>query len=184
MDKRAELLALAKLRQATHWTGYKSIRDYHEGAYECDFVSPYTKTAGNVDAEIMILLQDWSSDESLRESCDEETANLGYTPSLPTNKTLINLLHKTFELPLYDIYATNLFPFVKQGRMSDRIPQRDLIAAALKFALPQVRIVSPKLVICLGLVTFNALRQACHWNPCRTLSAVIESPFNIGTTRV
>ena len=58
-DKNARLLALARLRQATRWPGYKSIADYHHGVYECDFVSPYTKTAGNVDAEVMVLLQDW-----------------------------------------------------------------------------------------------------------------------------
>jgi hypothetical protein len=63
MDKRARLLSLARLRQSTRWRGYTSIADYHGGVYECDFVSPYTKTAGNSDAEIMVLLQDWSSHE-------------------------------------------------------------------------------------------------------------------------
>ena len=42
-SKVSRLLGLAKLRQATRWPGYTSIADYHEGAYECDFVSPYTK---------------------------------------------------------------------------------------------------------------------------------------------
>jgi hypothetical protein len=58
MDKQDALLALAKLRQGTRWPGYNCIGDYHAGAYECDLVSPYTKSAGNVDAEIMVMLQD------------------------------------------------------------------------------------------------------------------------------
>ena len=88
MDKRAELLKLAKLRQATRWEGYKCIGDYHDGIYECDFVSPYTKTAGNVDAEILVMLQDWSSDESLKGSIDYGAATLGHTPHLPTTPTI------------------------------------------------------------------------------------------------
>ena len=187
MSKQSDLLALAKLRQRTRYPRYKCIGDYdyHEGAYECDFVSPYTKTAGNVDAEIMVMLQDWSSAEAMKEEpFDEVTANLGYTPSLPTNKNLIELLYKTFELTLRDIYATNLFPFIKPGKMSERIPQRDLVAAGRQFALPQIRIVNPKLVICLGLVTFNALRRACDLNACQQLGVAIENPFNIGSTRV
>src|ERR1051325_114708 len=58
IDKRSQLLKLAKVRQATRWSGYKCIGDYHEEAYECDHVSPYSKTAGNLDADIMVVLQD------------------------------------------------------------------------------------------------------------------------------
>jgi restriction system protein len=147
MDKQTELLALAKLRQATRWSGYGCIGDYHGGAYECDFVSPYSKTAGNVNAEIMVMLQDWSSHESMIEPFDEETANLGYTPRLRTNQALSKLLNETFGITLRDVYGTNLFPFIKQGKMSAHIRQADLMRAAHEFALPQISIVSPKLVI-------------------------------------
>jgi restriction system protein len=184
LSKHAALLALAERRQSSKWAGYTGIGDYHDGRYECDFVSPYTKSAGNVDAEIMVMLQDWSSDEAMKEPFDDECANLAYTPSLQTNKNLIRLLKETFELTLRDIYATNLFPFIKPGKMSERIPQRDLIAAGREFAVPQIRIVNPKLVICLGLATFNALRRACDLNVCRPFSVAIENPFNVGSTRV
>ena len=49
MAKQSELLALAKLRQRTRYPGYKCIGDYHGGAYECDFVSPYTKKSRAAD---------------------------------------------------------------------------------------------------------------------------------------
>ena len=64
LDKQSSLLRLARMRQSTRWPAYKCVGDYRGGVYECDFVSPYTK-AGNVDAEIMVMLQDWSSDDSL-----------------------------------------------------------------------------------------------------------------------
>jgi restriction system protein len=184
MDKQAALLALAKLRQGTRWPGYNCISDYHSGAYECDFVSLYTKSAGNVDAEIMVMLQDWASDEALRGPLHEPSMRLGHTPSRPTNRNLIRLLDRTFGITLADTYGTNLFPFVKMGGMSVPIRQADLVAAARQFALPQIRIISPRLVISLGLVTFNALRQAFSLAPNSDLNSAIESPFNMGQTTV
>jgi len=150
----------------------------------CNFVSPYTKSAGNVDADIMVMLQDWASDETLSGAFHEPSAKLGHTPNRPTNRNLIRLLDTIFGITLRDTFGTNLFPFVKLGGMSQPIRQADLITAARQFALPQIRIVKPKLVICLGLVTFNAVRQACGLNPSPDLSSAIDSPFNIGLTRV
>jgi restriction system protein len=183
-DKRAQLLKLAKMRQATRWSGYKCIGDYHEGAYECDHVSPYSKTAGNVDADIIVVLQDWASDENLSGPFSEESAILGHTPHLPTNRNLTRLLDKTYDLQLTDVYGTNLFPFVKLGGVSASIPQKDLVAAARQFTLPEIRIVNPRLVICLGLVTFNALRQALGLDLCSSLASAIDRPFNMGEVRV
>src|ERR1019366_945036 len=127
MNKHSRLLTLAKLRQATRWSGYTSIADYSGGAYECDFVSPFTKSACNVDADVMVVLQDWSSDEELSRGLDESTRRLGYTPTQPTSRNLERLLKITFGLSLSDIYGTNLFPFVKPGVVSSPIPDRDMI---------------------------------------------------------
>lgn len=64
-DKHARLLELARRRQGTRWPPHKCIADYHRGQYECDFGSPYTKSASKADAKVMVLLQDWSCDETL-----------------------------------------------------------------------------------------------------------------------
>src|SRR2546423_4086791 len=154
MDKRAQLLALARQRQATRWPGYNCIGDYHGGIYECDFVSPYTKSASNVDADVFVLLQDWSSDVSLSGPFDEDSAKLGYSRHIPTNQNLIRLLGETFGFDLHDTYATNLFPFIKLGGMSSSIPVSNLTRAAREFAIPQINIVSPQLIICLGKEPF------------------------------
>jgi restriction system protein len=183
-DKRAQLLALARVRQATRWEGYNSIADYHDGVYECDYVSPYTKGAGNLDADVMVMLQDWASDENLRGTIDEDARVIGYTPRLPTNENLSRLLEKTFGLCLQDVYATNLFPFIKSGKMGGDIRPSALLTAAQLFALPQIRIVSPRVVICLGLATFNALERALQRPLSRNLSAAIANPFGVGESRV
>jgi hypothetical protein len=115
---------------------------------------------------------------------DEGARDLGYTPSEPTNRNLARLLKATFGLSISDVYGTNLFPFVKPGGMSDRIPDGDLVRAAQEFALPQIDIVSPRLVICLGMVTFNALRIARDLPHAGNMEAAINSPFTTGNSRV
>jgi hypothetical protein len=187
VNKRKELLALAKKRQATRWGGCTGIGDYHAGVYECDHVSPITKTAGNYNSPIMVVLQDWWSDDGMtnpRPDMHEDCVKLGYGTKEPTITNLIRLLKGTFGLDLSDIYATNVFVFGKPGGKSASIPQALLLRSAREFTLPEILSVNPRLVICRGRDTFNALRKACDLPPCPTLDSVLESPFDIGRTRV
>lgn len=184
MDKQLRLLDLAKVRMATRWPDYRSIADFQGGIYECDFVSPFTKTAGNVDAGVFILLQDWSSNDELSCGLDDVTVALGYDPTQPTTRNLERLLRVTFGVSLTDVYGTNLFPFVKRGNVSTRIPQRDLVRAAQEFALPQIAIVNPRLVVCLGLVTFQAVRKAVGLRAVVGMELAINSSFTLGKSRV
>lgn len=184
MNKHSALKALAKKRKQSRRPGYKCIGDYYDGAYECDFVSPYTKTAGNVNSRIMVVLQDWSSDVAMRRGFNQDCVTYGYYRPLRTNRTLVHLLETYFGVGLSDIYATNLFPFVKMGKISAPIPSDHLVRAAKEFAIPQIEIVRPKLVICLGLSTFKALREVCNQIPVKTLFSAIQSPFSFGKTEI
>jgi hypothetical protein len=185
MDKHSQLLELAQKRKRSRWNGYKCIGDYHGGVFECDYVSPYTKSAHNVDSDIMIILQDWSSDDEMSDPRDPEAMKKhGYTPSLGTNKNLIRLLNDHFGVRLNDVYATNLFPFIKPGGLNAPIRRKDLVRAAQEFALPQVKIVSPKLVVCIGQNTFNAIRRACDYEGWPKRDLAIESPFEVDRSRI
>jgi hypothetical protein len=184
MDKHARLLELGRLRQESRWPGYKCIGDYHGGVYECDFVSPYTRSAHNVDAEVMILLQDWSSDDVLSGPYLHARRTVGHDPDRATNKRLKELLHRYFELELKDVYATNVFPFVKLGAMNRSIAMRDLVRAAREFALPQIEIIGPRLAVCLGKAAFDAVALAAGHRRTKSLAEAIASPFEIGRTLV
>jgi uracil-DNA glycosylase len=184
--KESQLLALARARQKCEWAGcrYKRIGDYCDGKYECNFVSPYTRSACNVDADLMVLLQDWASDEVLSGDFLESRCTLGHDPKRWTNKHLKNLLEKHFKVRFEDIYATNVFPLVKLGSMSASIKPSDLIRAATEFALPQIGIIAPRLAICLGKAAFNAVAVAAGMPKAKTLDNAIESPFLAGKTKV
>ncbi|WP_417535335.1 uracil-DNA glycosylase family protein [Methylophaga sp.] len=160
MTKEERLLELAKLRQNTRYDGYKCISDYLDKYYECDYVSPYSKSAHNTNTDVFIVLQDWSSDDNLQGKC-EETNNLGYTPTVRTNINLLEYLRQYLGLELKDTYATNLFPFVKMGGMSAYLPLRDMRKAAKEFTLPMIHIIQPKIVIALGRKTYDALLKSC-----------------------
>ncbi len=175
--KLAHLQKLGQERRRARWPGYRRISEYHIHAYECDHVSPYTKSACNVNSPLFLILQDWSSHGFLSARFNREVKRLGMTPGLPTNRNIVALLTAHFDLRLEDTYATNLFPFIKPGGLTGPIPARDLLRAAKRFALPQVRIVEPKLVVCLGLGTFNAIRVACGRSPCGSLEQAVASPF-------
>ncbi len=179
MDKLRQLRELARRRTTHVPQGYDGIGCYHDGVYECEHVSPYTKAAGNVDSQVMLILQDWCSSEFLKQPIREHVSQLGYDPCLPTNKNLIALLREHLDCRLSQVYVTNLFPFIKPGAMSNRIPVAVLTQAATDYGLPQMRIVSPTLVIAFGAATFNALRRAVGMKPAKNLSSAIASPFGL-----
>ncbi len=182
--KHERLLALTRVRQKSRWNGYKCIGDYHGGKYECDFVSPYTRSANYVDAELMVLLQDWASDDVLSGAFMEERCTIGHDPHRWTNIHLKELLSEHFHLKLAAIYATNVFPFVKLGKMNAAIKRKDLDEAAKEFALPQIQIVAPRIAVCLGKTAFNAIARAAGHVRSRTLDNAITSPFPFGNTQI
>ena len=179
-DKQKQLISLAKQRQQVVRSGYKNIGDFKDGAYECDYISPYTKSANNVNANVMIMLQDWVGDKKLSGPLLTDAIELGQIPSLPTNKRLKALLNQHFGLALSETYATNLFPLIKHGNLSAMIPNRDLLWAAIEFAIPQIKIINPRLVICLGLKTFNSLRKAYGLKRSKNMAIALAEPFGIG----
>lgn len=163
-DKIAKLEELARLRQNPAWDGYRNIGDFHCGIYDSLHVSPYTRGAGNCDSPVFLLLQDWCSAKFLQDLTEEQrksVADLGRASWLPINQNLTALLERHVGMTLEQCYATNLFPFIKpSAEMTAAIEREDLRRVAREFAIPQIRIVQPKQVICLGSEVFRSVRHA------------------------
>jgi uracil-DNA glycosylase len=151
-----------------------------------DHVSPFTKGADNVDSKIMVILQDWASEEDLNKPFDKASADqvIGYTPTAPTNRNLEARLKKHFDVAIKDTYATNLFPFVKPGKTSATIPYSALKRAATVYAKPQFAIVQPLLVIALGHLTFWAIAEALEHKGHSKLKDSIRNPVDNDGYRV
>lgn len=73
-----------------------------------------------------------------------------------------------FGVSLSQVYATNVFPFIKAGGISSSIPRKDVLEAANRFTLRELAIARPKTVLALGTMAANALRLIdidCHALP-------------------
>ena len=190
-DKRSRLVELARHRKENVPPGYHGIGEFSCGAYECDFVSPYTKSAQNLDADVMIVLQDWCSVEFL-EHIDpdpervEQLVKLGHDPTRQTNKNLKRLLCTHFGIGLEQTYATNVFPYIKPGDMSADVPPRELAQSAKRYTVPEIKIIEPTLVACLGTKVYKAVREAVGRSRLDNykLEVAIASPFKIGNSQV
>ena len=182
--KRARLRALAgqRKRDTSFRPRYTNLADHQDGYYECPHVSPFTLSARNVEADVFVMLQDWSSSEWLNRNRSAVVRAHGHEPSLPTNRRLQQYLLRYLGVPLAGTYATNLFPFVKPGPLSQKIPQRVLTRAARCYAMPQVRRVGPTTVVCLGLQTYNAVRESLGRAPYRAFRNALRWPTQNGAT--
>src|SRR5262245_55122468 len=116
-DKAQRLLELVTRRKAVQRAGYARLADLNGGTYECDYVSPWTKSGRNLDADVMVIGQDWASANMLTKWPDD-VAERGYDPKLLTNRNLDDLLKRHLGLRRADCYLTNLFVLIKRGDAS------------------------------------------------------------------
>jgi len=164
-----KILALSKLAEARLKHDLSTLENRYQqpeylgcGLNFKDYVSPWSKGANNVDSKILLVAQDWSSADRLKAATERELEDIrkyGQLRSLPTNKNIRCLLEEHFKIGFEDCFATNAFVFLKQGSISAKIPASDLRASITDYALPQVEIVKPKLVLCLGAGVFAAIEQ-------------------------
>lgn len=137
-QKRERLLELARKRQSDRLPPHHCLADFHAGYYECDHVSPWSISACNVDAELMLIGQDWASSETLEREPDEKRRTIGQDWFARTNSNLREFLGY-MRLEFSEIYATNLFPFIKQGSKNASIPLRDLVQCGRTYAFLKSR---------------------------------------------
>ncbi|KJC43695.1 hypothetical protein UP09_17110 [Bradyrhizobium sp. LTSP885] len=169
-DKQISLSQLVALRRNEEHESYFVLHKFDDGAWDFDYVVPWTKSACNVDAKLMIIGQDWSSEEFLRNQKNNTSdrvalrKQLGQDPHLPTNKNIKRWL-PFFNTTWEQTYATDVSIFIKPKKMTARVPMTVLKHCADKYTLPQLRIVKPFMAICLGIKTFNSVRRALGKSP-------------------
>lgn len=187
-DKKADALtALAKERQAALWpseSGYLNLSEYYQGRFECDFVSPYSRLAGNSNSDILIFLKDWTGTDEKEPQELDDMGRYGRSPNRPTNRNLDALLLEFFGKTPDQLYITNLFPFVKPGNMTETISPEHLRRSAIEFAVPHIDILCPRLVIVLGPPAAKAIAYACGQSNPNQWSPPHAKPFQRGQSMV
>lgn len=188
MDRSGKVRALRRLaerRKAARRGRYKCLGDFHKGFFECSRVSPWSKAAGNVNAKVMVVGQDWASADMLaRTPPNRRWAEFGFDRDFPTNVYLDELLKRHFGLKRAQCYLTNLFVLIKPGGVSSIIPMKDLVWSAEEFTIPEISIVRPRVVICLGLRAFRALGRAAGHRLPRIMADAIKTSFPLEASMV
>jgi uracil-DNA glycosylase len=171
-EKKREMRKLVELRR-TGWVPEGCYRlgdkeEFNNGFWddekEDEFVVPWSKGACNYSAKVMVIAQDWDSYENLSVPLTKdhhEIKRVGRNVDLKTNTRLDDLLDRHFNRKFKDTFATDVFPFIKKGGMDARLKWADLVRCAHDFALRQIEIIDPLMVICLGrATTFRAIARA------------------------
>jgi len=163
---------------------YRKLGDFHDGIYDFDeHVVPYSKSACNTNCEIMFIAQDWASEDFMMRGPDFEQAQHGHDKKLPFNKLFFRILDEIFNMKFSDTYSTDAFVFIKPGKMDAKIPAKDMCRSSLQYALPQIDIIKPKLVICMGGSPYNGIRRALGMKSVKVKDALGEM-FSYGQTRI
>ena len=118
-DKIQKLLLLVEKRQRRTEIplGYSCVSEFHDGKYDWDFISLFSKETHNENTDLMVFGQDWSSRESLqKEERKGKFDPKGYTETLQTNKNLQYRLKKHLDLEWEEIYATNVSRLSSRGK--------------------------------------------------------------------
>jgi DNA polymerase len=130
-----------------------------DGAFDSPETGPWSRWQGNLDADLMVVGQDWGDDRYFRKHSGLEG------PSNPTNDALRELI----QLLGIDVgppgdlrrggvaFFTNAILCLKVGGLQAAV-DKSWFGSCSDFLRRQVEIVSPRVVVCLG--------QQAYWSLC------------------
>jgi uracil-DNA glycosylase family 4 len=145
------------------------------GQYDSEHVGPWSKWQGNLDAEVMVVGQDWGDTRYfLREKGGEH-------PSNPTNGTLVKLLD-SIGVAIGPpggghgpnvAFFTNAILCLKSDGLQGKV-QGEWFAHCRRFLRAQIDIVRPRIVIGLGRLAFTSILRAFDIQPPPFRNAVAD----------
>jgi uracil-DNA glycosylase len=163
-QKREAMRGLVRRRRTRPpWlpAGWFLLRDVLNGRFdEDDHVVPWSRTC-DLDAEIMLIAQDWDSFDKISEREEyhlRQIEQAGRDIGLTTNWRIDDFLLRYFNLRYHQVFATDLFPFIKPTTNS-KFGKGWLSQCARDYAIPQIDIIGPRMVICLGNDAYSTIKD-------------------------
>jgi DNA polymerase len=157
------------------------------GRFDADEIGPWTRWAGDLDADLMVVGQDWGDVAYFK-------ANQGLDkPDNPTSVALAELLASvgrplprmpTAAAPLPPggnrhsrVFLTNALLWLKTGGMQARTPAAWFDADAAARLREQIDLVRPRVVVALGQQAHRAILRAYDLPvPAGPFRAVVDAP--------
>ena len=136
------------------------------GSFDCDEIGAYSRWQANLDAELMVVGQDFADDDGF-------CGNRGRPgKAVKTNRSLIRLIAEAgiaIEMPQDassgGLFFTNAVLCMKKGGMRAPIPASCFRECGTRFLRPTIELVAPKLVVALGARATAAINRTFHLLP-------------------
>jgi uracil-DNA glycosylase len=164
-DKRTKYLELVATRkQCCHCRELKNPAVCAGGKYDSDEIGPWTRWQGALDADLMVIGQDWGDVAYF-------TSHRGLDEARnPTNRRLRELLaiagyeigEVGAETGRGSIFLTNAILCLKSGGLGGPVKSAWFAECGSRFLRPQVELVRPRAVIALGEQAYRAICRAFH----------------------
>jgi uracil-DNA glycosylase len=152
-----------------------------DGALDSAELGPWTLWQGRLDAEVVVVGQDWGDVASF-------TKNAGFEePGNPTNRRLVELLALAgvgVEPPTKlgragTAFLTNAILCLKRGGLQAAVRVEWFNACGARFLRPSIEIVRPLVVVALGTHATTAVCDAFAVSRPRSFRAAVDSPDGI-----
>jgi uracil-DNA glycosylase len=169
-SKQERYSALVKERKAFDPSafGLTNPSKYEPQGYDSDEIGPWTLWAGDLDADLMVVGQDWGDENYFKDNhgmdkpnnpttvaLSELLAGIGKElPSPPPDRGQSNSRRKT------GVFLTNALLWLKSGGMRAKLKEEWFDERALYFLREQIAIVEPRVVVGLGRHAYNAILRA------------------------
>jgi uracil-DNA glycosylase family 4 len=190
MQKRREYIKLVNKRRncrLCEGLGVRNPSTCSEDEFGSQNIGPWTDWQGNLDAELMIIGQEWDGHLNFIASKGQGR------DSGPTNTRLITLLRSVgieISLPSQqmnrgaisqgDLFLTNVALCLREGRASKNgkknktPPDLCFRNCATSFMRPQIELIRPILVVTLGMMPYRAVLRAFGLKPKKLLSQAVS----------
>jgi DNA polymerase len=147
------------------------------GKFDSDRLGPYSQWQGNLDAEVLIVAQDFADVATFE--------RVGGWPGedVRTNRSLVELA-KAAGLDIAPprrgcsedkLFFTNAVLCLKKGTMGSAIPPRCFRECGRRFLRPTIELIRPRAVVCLGIPALDAVLESFELSRAQGLISLIEA---------
>ncbi|MDP2319683.1 MAG: uracil-DNA glycosylase family protein [Acidobacteriota bacterium] len=134
------------------------------GELDSEQIGPWSGWLGDLNARVMVVGQDWGDQGNFEDQRGHNWPDSTTTRMSATNRTLLELLAEAGIVPKVGpgessgVFLTNaVLCFRRQGGASGPVQSRWFQNCGTSFLRPQIELVNPRVVICLGKCAYEAV---------------------------
>lgn len=140
--------------------GLTNPAEIKKGEYDSDHLGPWSRWHGSLSAKVVVVGQDWADRETFcrSEGLDDNTNR--------TNRVVLGWLRDLGIEVQPDTnggqgpaFLTNAILCLKTGRMSEAVTDRWAMNCGPRFLCPLIDLIRPRLVLTLGRVAWDTVRE-------------------------